>query len=64
MANLTDLQTATADLTTAATAIETAITNFKAAHAGDITPTDADTIKTAIEGAVASLNNAATTLTT
>lgn len=63
MATFTDLQTSSAALATAATNLETAIATFKATQADNITPAQADTIKTDIDAAVTSLNNAAATLT-
>ena len=63
MATFTDLQTASAALSAAATTLDTAITTYVAAQAGNITPAQADTIVADINTATASLIAATATLT-
>jgi hypothetical protein len=63
MATFTDLQTAAADNTAAAQALETAVTNYVTAHSTDITSAQADTIVAAIQASTTSLNAATAQLT-
>ena len=60
MATFTEIQTSLASLTTSVDAVQTEVTNLKNTAAGSISATDGDTIKTAIDVAVTSLNNIVT----
>jgi len=62
MATFTDLQNATAALTTAAETVESAIKTFQTAQAGAITSAEADTLVQSITAATTSLEALATSL--
>ena len=63
MANFQDLQNSAAELNTAVTNLQLAITAHQTTDAGAITATQADTIVTAMGAAVQTLNNITTGLT-
>jgi len=63
MATFTDLQNAVTALTTAATGVHTAVSNYVTANAGNITSAEADTIVSGITAAVQSLDAVAASIT-
>jgi len=64
MATFADLQTAAQNNTAAAQALETAVTNYVAAHSTDITAAQADEIVAAMNASTVSLTQAAAILST